>query len=132
MEAAVAEQHGGKAMHDTSKGGVFTSLWELSEYLKCGMEINLRSIPIRQETIELCEYFNLNPYFINSLGGLLVVTEDGGSLVKKAEALGKAAAVIGHTVNGHQKTVINNDEKRYLEAPRAGKPEDRLEGIFRI
>lgn len=128
-EAAVAEQHGGKAMHDTSKGGVFTSLWELGEYLKCGMEINLRSIPIRQETIELCEYFNLNPYFINSLGGLLVVTEDGEGLVRRMSACKRAAAVIGHTVSGHQKTIINNGEKRYLESPRSGKPEDKLEGL---
>lgn len=128
-EAAAAEQHGGKAMHDTSKGGVFASLWELSEYLKCGMEVNLRDIPIRQETIELCEYFNLNPYFINSLGGLLVVTEDGEGLVKKIANAGKVAAVIGHTVSGHQKTIINNGEKRYLESPKSGKPEERLEGL---
>lgn len=130
-EAAAAEQHGGRAMHDTSKGGVFTGLWELAEYLKCGVEINLRSIPIRQETIELCEYFNLNPYFINSLGGLLVVTEDGEGLVRKMDDMGKVAAVIGHTVSGHQKTIVNNDEKRYLESPRAGKAEDKLEGLLR-
>lgn len=130
-EAAAAGLHGIKAMHDTSKGGVFGALWELGEYLKCGMEINLRSIPIRQETIELCEYFDLNPYFINSLGGLLAVTEDGKGLVSKINDCGKTAAVIGHTVIGHQKTIINNDEKRYLEPPRSGKAEERLEGLYK-
>lgn len=171
-EAAAAGQHGERAMHDTSKGGVFGALWELAEYLKCGLEINLRSIPIRQETIELCEYFNLNPYFINSLGGLLVATRDGQGLVNKINAVNnhtvntfdnmfeadgekteadinmsdevklnkfnehneskfslKRAAVIGHTVAGHQKTIINNDEKRYLESPRSGKAEDMLTGL---
>ena len=131
-EAAAAWQHGGIAMHDTSKGGVFGALWELAEYLKCGIEINLRSIPIRQETIELCEYFDLNPYFINSLGGLLVVAEDGNGLTKRINDSGKEAAVIGHTVMGHQKTIINNDEKRYLESPKSGKPEDKLEGLLRM
>lgn len=130
-EAAAAVMHGVKAMHDTSKGGVFGALWELGEYLKCGMEINLRSIPIRQETIELCEYFDLNPYFINSLGGLLAVTKDGKGLVSKINDGGKTAAVIGRTVIGHQKTIINNDEKRYLESPRSGKAEERLEGLYK-
>jgi hydrogenase maturation factor len=128
-EAAVAVQHGGRAMHDTSKGGIFGAIWELGEYLKCGMEINLKDIPIKQETIELCEYFNLNPYFIDSLGGLLVVTDDGEHLRSVYEAMGKTAKIIGHTVSGHQKTIMNNDEKRYLESPKSGKMEDRIENI---
>lgn len=126
-EAAAAATHGMKAMHDTSKGGVFGALWELGENLKCGMEINLRSIPIRQETVELCEYFDLNPYFINSLGGLLVVTEDGEGLAGKIRNMGKTAAVIGRTDRGHQRTIVNNDEKRYLEPPKSGKAEELLE-----
>ena len=27
-----------------------------------GLEIDLKKIPIRQETIEICEFFDLNPY----------------------------------------------------------------------
>lgn len=125
-EAAVAVQHGGRAMHDTSKGGIFGALWELGERLKCGLEVNLRAIPIKQETIEICEHFDLNPYFINSSGALLVVVKDGESLVRSMTGTKKPVSVIGHTVSGHQKTIINNDEKRYLESPRSGKPEENL------
>lgn len=122
-EAAVAVQHGATAMHDTSKGGVFGALWELGEYLKCGMNINLKSIPIRQETVELCEYFDMNPYFIPSLGGIIIATRNGELLVQKFKEMGKKAAVIGYTVEGHDKAIINNDEKRFLEPPKAGKAE---------
>lgn len=122
-EAAVAVQHGGIAMHDTSKGGVFAAIWELSEYLKCGMNVDLKTIPIRQETIEFCEYFDMNPYFICSQGGLLVVTKNGELLVDKIRKTGKVAALIGHTTVGCEKAIINNDEKRFLEPPKAGKKE---------
>lgn len=123
QEAAVAVRHGAIAMHDTSKGGVFGALWEMGEYLKCGMNINLKSVPIRQETVELCEYFDMNPYFIPALGGLIIVTENGEQLVQKLRECGKKAEVIGCTVEGHDKAIINNEEKRFLEPPKAGKTE---------
>lgn len=126
-EAAVAIQHGGKAMHDASKGGIFGALWELGEYCRCGMNINLKAIPIRQETIEICEHFDLNPYFLSSLGGLLIVTADGEGLVSQMSAVGKTAAVIGKLTEGRDKVIINNDEKRFLEPPKAGKNEYILE-----
>lgn len=122
-EAAVAVQHGGRAMHNVSKGGVFTALWELGEYLKCGMNIDLKAIPIKQETVEFCEIFDLNPYFIDGAGALLVVCEDGNKLAEVINETGKVAAVIGRTEPGHQKTIVNNGEMRYLESPKSGKPE---------
>lgn len=122
-EAAVAVRHGAKAMHDTSKGGVFGALWELGEYLKCGMNIDLKAIPIRQETVEICEYFDMNPYFIHSQGGIIIVTDRGEELVQTVRRSGKTAEIIGCTAEGHDKAVINNDEKRFLEPPKAGKKE---------
>lgn len=122
-EAAVAVRHGATAMHDTSKSGVFGALWELGEYLKCGMNIDLKSIPIRQETVEICEYFNMNPYFIPSLGGLIIVTKNGEALVHEIRKSGKRAEIIGYTTCGHDKAIINNGEKRFLEPHRAGNPE---------
>ncbi len=114
-EAAVAIKHGVAAMHDTSKSGVFGALWELGERLKTGMEINLKSIPIYQETVELCEFFDINPYTFTSLGGLIMVTEDGAGLVRELVATGKKAAIIGKITDNKDKIILNNDETRFLE-----------------
>ena len=56
-EAAVAAKSGVAAMHDLSEGGVFGALWELGQCSGVGLEIDLKKIPIRQETIEICEFF---------------------------------------------------------------------------
>lgn len=122
-EAAVAIQHGERAMHDVSKSGVFGALWELGEYLKLGVDVDLKSIPVRQETIELCEYFDLNPYLLCGSGALLIVTENGKTLADKYTQKGRRAAVIGHITQGHDRIVRNGDEKRFLEAPKSGKKE---------
>ena len=76
-EAAVAAKSGVAAMHDLSEGGVFGALWELGQCSGVGLEIDLKKIPIRQETIEICEFFDLNPYKLLSGGSLLLAAADG-------------------------------------------------------
>ncbi len=61
-EAAVALDYGAYSMHDVSRGGVFAALWELAEKAGVGLEIDLKKLPIRQETVEICEILGINPY----------------------------------------------------------------------
>ena len=56
-EAAVAVTSGVSAMHDVTEGGIFGALWEMAEASGVGLEIDLKKIPIRQETVEVCEVF---------------------------------------------------------------------------
>ena len=48
----------------------------------------MKKIPIKQETVEICEVFGLNPYELISGGALLMVTPDGGALVGKFHEAG--------------------------------------------
>jgi len=114
-EAAVAVQSGASAMHDASEGGIFGALWELAESAGVGLEIDLKKIPIRQETIEICEYFDLNPYKLLSGGSLLIATEDGNGLVMELEKAGIPAVIIGKATDSKDRVLINEDEKRFLE-----------------
>ena len=114
-EAAVAKKFGGAAMHDVSEGGVFGALWELAEGAGVGLEIDLKKIPIRQETIEICEFFDHNPYKIVSAGCLLIVTEDGTGLVMELEKEDIPSVVIGKVTDSKDRVLLNEDEKRFLE-----------------
>ena len=118
-EAAIALKSGVYTMHDVRNGGVFGALWELSRKIGVGLTINLRDIPIRQETVEICEYYDLNPYALLSGGSLLMVAENGKKLVEVLQGEGIPASVIGRTNGGNDKVVINRDETRYLTMPAA-------------
>ena len=52
-EASIAVKHGVAAMHDVTEGGIFGALWEMAEASGVGLEIDLKKIPVRQETIEI-------------------------------------------------------------------------------
>ena len=118
-EAALALKSGVSAMHDVSSGGIYGALYELSEAAGVGLEIDLRAIPIKQETVEICEYLGLNPYYLKSGGSMLMVCDHGQELVRILEKEGIHAAVIGKTTSERSKAVINEGEVSYLERPKA-------------
>jgi hydrogenase expression/formation protein HypE len=104
-------------MHDVSEGGVFGALWEMAEAEGAGLEISLREIPIRQETVEICEFFDLNPYQSYSEGSLLILTENGRALTEKLENAGIPARIIGRTTPARDRILHNQGEIRYLDKP---------------
>ena len=117
-EAATAVKSGVRAMHDVAGGGIFGALWELGERFDVGLQVELKKIPIKQETVEVCEFFGYNPYEIRSDGALLMVTDDSHALLEALAEQGIAATVIGVTMDGNDKVILNDDEKRFLEPPR--------------
>lgn len=117
-EAAVAVRSGVSAMHDVTEGGIFGALWEMAEASGVGLEIDVKKIPIRQETVEICEFFGLNPYQLISSGCMLMAAEDGNHLVRELEKAGIPAAVIGKATAGNDRVLLNEDERRFLEPPK--------------
>ena len=118
-ESRVAVEHGVAAMHDITEGGIFGALWEMGEASGVGLDVDLKSIPVKQETIEVCEFFGINPYELISSGAMLIATNDGNGLVRKLAEAGVASAIIGKSNSSNDKRVISGDEVRFLEPPKA-------------
>ena len=117
-EGYLAVADGAAYVHAAAEGGVFGALWELAEYAQCGLEIDLTAIPILQETVEICEYFDVNPYQLRTEGVFMILSEHGGRLCEALAEKGILAAVIGKTVPGLDRAVRNGEEVRYLEPNR--------------
>lgn len=117
-EAASAVKSGVSAMHDVTEGGIFGALWEMAEASGVGLEIDLKKIPVKQETIEVCEFFGINPYELISSGSMLMAAPDGNTLVRELEKQGIHAVVVGKAVAGNDRVLMNDDETRFLEPPK--------------
>lgn len=116
-ESAAATRSGAVYMVNLSEGGIFEALWRLSSETGTGLDIELTKIPVRQETIEFCNWFDINPYQIESAGSLLILTDRGNEMVSTLEAQQIPAAVIGRTTGSKDKIIRNEDEIRYLDHP---------------
>src|SRR3712207_610082 len=97
-------------MHDITECGVFGALCEMAEAAGCGLEVDLNTIPIRQETVEICEFFHVNPYQIMSSGSMLMITENGENLVRELEKAGIPARVIGVLTDRNDRILQNGSE----------------------
>lgn len=117
-DAKIAMDTGVTAMHDVTEGGIFGALWEMASASGTGLEVDLHKIPIRQETIEVCEVFDINPYMLISSGAMLIGTDHGSRLVEELKKAGIHSAVVGHATEGNDRVIMNGDERRFLEPPK--------------
>ena len=117
-EAATAMKSGVCAMHDASEGGILATLWELAEAAGVGLTIDLKKLPLRQETVEVCECLGCNPYELCSGGCLVMTCEDGLGLAAALEAEGIPAAIVGKITDSNDRIILNEDEVRYMDRPK--------------
>ena len=119
-EAGVTEAEPAEAV------GIMTSLWNLLESYGLGCTIELRAIPILQETVEVCEVFDINPYRLSSGGCLLMAADNGFSALNALRKRGVEGAVIGKVEKGIARRILNGETETFLDRP---KP-DEIEKIL--
>ena len=114
---AVADAMGVSVIRQVSRGGILASLWDLAKDTELGLNLDLKKIAVRQETIEVCEYFRLNPYQLASGGSFLMLTENGEALADALNQKGIQAAVIGQLTDSNDKIIHNGEDMRYIDRP---------------
>ena len=104
--------------------GAFTSLWSalwnLCEMWKCGVEIEFSQIPIRQETIEICQFAGLNPYQLSSKGSYLIFTSRAEEVMDELKLREIPANIIGETTDKRERLIKRGDYIRHLPRPVIG------------
>ena len=60
------------------KGGILTALWKLCDRNKWGLKYSLRRIPILQGTVEIANYFDINPYRLLTTNSYIIACESVG------------------------------------------------------
>ncbi len=99
------------------EGGILNALWYMAEAFGTGFEIGLRRIPIEQQTVEILELFDINPYYARSQGTWLALTSDPVRFESVLETEGIPYAKIGMTNHTKKRTILNGESVRYLDRP---------------
>lgn len=105
------------AVFQAGSGGVLAALWEMAETLRVGFEADMSEISIRQETVEICEFYRLNPYQMASSGSWLIVTEDAPRTIEVLEKAGARAGRLGVAKAQNARVITSGEEVRYLDRP---------------
>ena len=116
--AQVFESSGAGSWCLAGEGGIMTALWDYFDGFGLGFEMELRRLPILQETVEVCEVFDVNPYRLQSEGCALLTAANGGALVSKLEKKGIHAVVLGRTQTGIKRQIYNGGIQTFLDRPK--------------
>lgn len=106
-EAAGAHVH---AMRDPTRGGVASTVNELAQASRVGIELEERLLPIPADVRGACELLGLDPLFVANEGVLCAfvapVAAARALAALRAHPLGADAAIIGRAVADHAGLVV--------------------------
>lgn len=101
---------GVKDFESCEEGGVYGAMWRLLKRNSLGASFSLKKIPVRQQTVEVCEMLSLDPMRLSSEGVYIAVCEDAAELKKRFTG----AVTIGYTEKGPAIKRIDGGSISYL------------------
>ncbi|MCR5515361.1 MAG: hypothetical protein K6F41_02800 [Lachnospira sp.] len=104
-------------VYSLSEGGVIDCLWNIAEKNHIGFEVDIRKIPVRQEIIEICEMFSINPYEMESIGSLLVTYSGNCGIVNILNEKNVKAFEVGCFKSDNKKILRSLSDERFVEMP---------------
>lgn len=105
------------AVRQITDGGILAALWDLTEQSGNGMDVSMAAMELRQETVEICEFFQLNPYLLTSAGSFLLAVRHAEPVLEILEKAGIRAGRLGVIREAKARMITSGEEVRYLDRP---------------
>ncbi len=102
---------------EVKEGGFLTALYELAGQCSTGFELDLRAVPIRQETVEIAELLEVNPYHLYGEKCIVAIVPEGGALLSKLSDEGIEACLVGRTTDKKAHILHNDGTESHLNRP---------------
>lgn len=118
-EAKIAVDFNVKYMHDVTEGGIYGALWECSEAIGKGIEVDNIKIPVKDVTKKIGSHYNINIYGLISSGSMLMVFNEEDFKAYKKACLEKNIKItqIGKVTEEDKKILIDNGQKIEIPEP---------------
>lgn len=106
----LAASQGIRCLRDPTRGGLASTLNEISNSSNVGMALDEAAIPVREPVAGLCELLGIDPLYVACEGRLVAIVrcEDTEATLRAMHShpLGKEAVVVGAVVSDHPRTVV--------------------------
>ena len=111
-------------LRDPTRGGLATSLCEIATASSVGIEIEAKSVLVREDVKGACEILGLDPLFVANEGKLVAMVPEGAARpiveAMRRHPAGRETRVIGRVVKDHAGMVLLKTEiggSRVLDLP---------------
>lgn len=110
VHQVIAACPGVRALRDPTRGGLATTLNEIAEASRCGIELDEQAIPVNELVRSACEFLGLDPLQAANEGKFVAIVPAGEAQLAlatlRAHPLGQFAAIIGRVVKDDHHLVV--------------------------
>ncbi len=115
-DAITAFKTGGvNAMHDPTEGGIAGGIHEMADASNLGVKVFEEKIQVQPETLEICDFFKIDPLQLISSGALLISAkpESAEKIIKRLKMERIHASIIGEFLDDpHKRLLLKKDGKK--------------------
>jgi len=121
-----------RAMRDPTRGGLASTLVELAQASRIGVDLDEKSLPFRNEVRAACELWGLDPLHMASEGRVVAIVPpedaDRALAALRAHPLGAGAAIVGTCTSEHAGlvTLASRTGGQRIVSMLAGEPLPRI------
>ena len=101
---------------EVGEKGILAALYSCAKIRNRGLELKVKSIPVRQLDIEICEYYSINPYRLKSKM-FCILSENSNRFIDDCQSMGVKAAHIGYVTKYKEKIIIDKEELQHIDKP---------------
>lgn len=97
---------------EITKGGFLTALWKILDRNSLGVRYDLSKVPIEQSTIEISNFFDINPYRLLTKDSYIVLSNEDLPYYKIGETNDKKQRV---RIDGESEAFLTKDYKDEID-----------------
>ena len=112
--------NGISAMHDATECGIWGGLYEIAKAANLGVRVEKEKILVEDCVMEICNYFNIDPYASISEGTLIITcrAHKADHVVKALSKKGIKSSIVGELIKPDEGMVlVSNGKEKKLEHP---------------
>jgi len=99
-----------RCLRDPTRGGLSSTLNEIADSSRVGMELEEAAVPVREQVRGACEMLGLDPLYVANEGKLVAIvaaeTAERALAALRSHELGTEAQIIGRVTKEHPRMVV--------------------------
>lgn len=98
--------------------GINQSLWDIAKENNVGIFMYIDDVALSRETIELSDFYSINPYELESYGATIIASRYARLLMKALDEAGIENSLIARCTKEKKVMIYGNNIKRTLKPPK--------------
>lgn len=99
------------------EGGLNKALYQLGKDSGIGFKVFHEEIPVRQESIEICEFYDLDPWSLFSAGCALIISDRSREVMEQLREQGMVVNRVGYMTDNKDKFICHKTINSRVNRP---------------